>query len=91
MTATRKKAAGRKAPKAKQPKRTVAAHPIFKINKVGDVSNPKGVLFSIEDRRTGNRVSLHKTFPAAWARRLKLIKAVRAANSPPVYTSEDHD
>jgi hypothetical protein len=83
MTATRKKPAGRKrpavkrAPKAKLPKRTAALQPVFRINKIGDDS------FSIEDRRTGKRVSTHKTFPAAWARRLKLFQAV--------YTSEDHD
>jgi hypothetical protein len=86
-TATRKKPAGRKRPAAKRapkaPKRTAGLQPVFRINKVGDASNPKGVLFSIEDRRTGKRVSTHKTFPAAWARRLKLFQAV--------YTSEDHD
>jgi hypothetical protein len=81
MTATRKKAAGRKRPAVKRApkpsKRTAALQPVFRINKIGDDS------FSIEDRRTGKRVSTHKTFPAAWARRLKLFQAV--------YTSEDHD
>ncbi len=88
MTATRKKAAGRKRPVAKrQGKRPIAPPiPSLAICAVGEG-------FSIENRRTGRRVSWHKTYNAAWARRLKILRAERAAKSvsPQVYTAEDHD
>jgi hypothetical protein len=69
--------------------RTIALAPMFKITKIGEATDPKGIVFWIEDRRTGKRISRHKTFPAAWARRLKLFKAERIGG--PVYTAEDHD
>ena len=86
MTATQKKAATRKRAAKRPAKPEALPIPSLAICAVGEG-------FSVENRRTGKRVSWHKTYNAAWARRLKILKAERAAKSvsPAIYTSEDHD